>query len=241
MVYCFYDIKIYKASLSLKFMASTKQVAATIPEIESALKSFSGDMVRIEYLENCLKQLGLANDVSRFCHLKLADLYAYKLMWNLAAKNMDNAADKATTYKDKLNYYLKEIDFLVNSNDYLMMDKAFKKAILCGSTPQEKENIKLNLKGSLLRRAAEFEAKNKRSSAALIYEKLLDMNYLLNDEERKQLMGKIAAIFSKIGRIKDAMRYEQMMTRPIEHKRSNDPDENIRKISLSDLGIEEVF
>ena len=38
-------------------MVTTKKVGSTIPEIETALKGFFGEMVKIEYLENCLKQI----------------------------------------------------------------------------------------------------------------------------------------------------------------------------------------
>ncbi len=218
-------------------MVSTKLVAKTVPEIDSALKSFSGDMVKIEYLENCLKQLGLANDVARFCHVKLADLYAYKLMWNLAAKQMDNAADKATSYKDKITFYNKEMDLLVRSGDYLMIDKAFKKAMLCGASPNEKDLIKNSLKLSMMTRAAEFEKKNQRSNAGKIYERLLEMTYLINETERKQLISKLGEAYSKIGRIKDAMKYEQMLKKPLPPI-SKDPDTHVKKVSWEDLGID---
>jgi tetratricopeptide (TPR) repeat protein len=221
-------------------MVSTKIVGKTVPEIDAALKNFSGDMVKIEYLENCLKQMGLANDVLRFCHVKLADLYAYKLMWGLAGKQMDNAAERATTYKDKLNYYLKEIDYLVKAGDYLMMDKAFKKAILCGSTPQEKEAIKSNLKQCLMNHGAELETRNRRSNAAQIYEKMLDMGYLVTEAERKELMIKIAAIYSKTGKLREAIRYEQMLKKPQAPLQSKDPDTHVRKVSWEDLGIENL-
>lgn len=218
-------------------MVSTKLVAKTIPEIDNALKSFSGDMVKIEYIENCLKQLGLPNDVARFCHVQLAGLYEYKLMWNLAAKQMDNAAEKATSYKDKINFYNKEMDLLVKGADYLMLDKAFRKAMLCGASSQEKDLIKNSLKLSMMTRAAEFEKKNQRSNAGKIYERLLEMTYLINEDERKQLIAKLGEAYSKTGRIKEAMKYEQMLKKPLPPL-SKDPDTNVKKVSWEDLGID---
>lgn len=220
-------------------MVSTKANEKTLGEIEAKLKQFSGDLVRVEYLENCLKQLGLPNDAKRFCYLKLADLYEYRLMWTLAAKNMDNAADCATTFKDKINYYMKEISLWIRVNDYIMIDKAFKKALLCANTNSEKEALKSKLKGDLMTQAAEHEKKNKRSNAAFIYEKLLEMP-ITTIEEKKMLMEKVAKLNSGLGRLKEAIRYEQMLKKPIEIKRSADADDNVKRISFEDLGIDSV-
>lgn len=216
-------------------MVSTKLTANTIPEIDVKLKSFGSDMVKIEFLENCLKNM-LANDVKRYCHLKLADLYAYRLMWQLAAKNMDAAADCATTYKDKINFYMKEITFLIKTGDYLFIDKAFKKAMMCG-TDKEKEAIKAKLKTDMYNQAAEYEKRNNRSNAAKIYERLLEMS-ITTDTEKKQLMAKLGDMYSKLGKIKEAMRFESMSTKPIEKPRDF---EHVKKISFEDLGIDEVY
>jgi tetratricopeptide (TPR) repeat protein len=220
--------------------SSTKSNEKTLAEIEARLKNFGGDMIKIEYLENCLKQLGLPNDAKRFCHLQLANSYAYKLMWGLAAKNMDGAAECATTYKEKVDYYLKEIAYLIKIGDYLMIDKAFKKALLCANNNQEKEFIKSKLKADMNAMAQEYEKKNKRSSAASVYERLMDMP-ITTDTERKQLMEKLAKLNSGLGRIREATRYEQMMKRPTEPKKSMDPDENARRISFEDLGIDRAY
>jgi hypothetical protein len=218
-------------------MVSTKAVETTIPGIEAKLKSFGGDMVKIEFLENCLKQL-LPNDAKRYCHLKLADLYAYKLMWPLAAKNMEAAADCATNYKDKIDFYMKEITFLLKVNDFLMIDKAFKKASMCGNNA-EKEAMKNKLKQEMLALAQDYEKRNKRSNASQIYERLIEMT-ITNDAEKKELMAKAAGLNAKLGKLKEAIRYEQMMKRPIEHRKQADSDETVRRISFEDLGIDSV-
>ena len=219
--------------------SSTKSNEKTLAEIETRFSQFGGDMVKLEYLENCLKQLGLANDAKRFCHLKLSEIYAYKLMWGLAAKNMDGAADCATTYKDKIDYYLKAIHFLVKINDYLLIDKAFKKALMCANTNTEKEFVKSKLKLELLTMAQEYEKKNKRSSAAAVYERLMEMP-ITTDQERKQLIEKLATLNSGLGRIREAVRYEQMAKRPLEPRKHQDADDGVRRVSFEDLGIDSV-
>jgi len=219
-------------------MASTKVVASTIPEIDAKLKTFSGDMVRIEFLENCLKQL-LPSDAKRFCHLKLADAYAYRLMWPLAARNMNAAAEEAVTFKDKINFYLKEVSLWMKVNDFMMIDKAFKKAMLCANTAQDKEAIKNSIKMAMLIQAEAYEKKNQRSNAARLYERLLEMPVISTETEKKHIIERLGVLNSKLGRLKDAVRYEMMGKRPIEMKRDPETD-GVRKVSFEDLGIDSV-
>lgn len=217
-------------------MASTKLTSSNVAEIESKLKTFLSPMVKIEYLENCLRQM-IPNDAARFCHIQLADLYTARLMYGPAARQMEAAAETAVTFKDKIKFYLKEIGLLIKINDYLTIDKAFKKALTCANTTAEKEIIKNTLKGELMAQAREYESKNKRSNAAQIYERLIQMP-VTNDIEKKDLMAKVASLNAKLGRLKEAIRYEQMVKRPIESKR--DPETDVRRVSFEDLGIEQL-
>jgi len=220
-------------------MVSTKIVSSDVAQIDAKLKSYIGDMVKIEYLENCLKQM-LPNDAARFCHIKLSELYANRLMYSPAAKQLEAAADKAVTYKDKLDLYVKEFIYLVKLNDYLGIDKAYKKATLCTNNNMEKEAIKAQLKKIMMDQAAEYEKRTKRSSATQIYERLLQMS-ITNEVEKKELMAKLASLNSTLGRLKEASRFEQMMKRPIEKPKNLDDDgREVRRVSVEDLGIEWV-
>jgi tetratricopeptide (TPR) repeat protein len=220
-------------------MVSTKIVSSDVAQIDAKLKTYIGDMVKIEYLENCLKQM-LPNDAARFCHLKLADLYANRLMYGPASKQLESAADKSVTYKDKIELYTKEFLYLVKMNDYLGIDKAYKKAILCANTNVEKEAIKEHLKKTMMTYADECIKKTKRSTATQIYERLLSLP-ITNEVEKKELMAKLASLNSTLGRLKEASRFEQMMKRPIEKPKNLDDDgHEVRRVSMQDLGIEWV-
>jgi len=221
-------------------MPSTKITSTDVNQIEAKLKTFFSPMVKIEYLENCLKQMPIANDSARFCHLNLAELYTQRMMFGPAARQMEAAADTATTYKDKATFYLREISLLLKISDYLMIDKAFKKALLCANTTADKEAIKNYLKGEMIGLAREYELKNKRSHAAQIYERLIDMP-ITNEAEKRELMAKTASLNAKLGKLKEAIRFEQMMKHPIEErKQSRDADDNVRRISFEDLGLESL-
>jgi hypothetical protein len=220
-------------------MTSTKITSSSVAEIDAKLKTYFGDMVKIEYLENCLRQM-LPNDAARFCHIKLAELYSNRLMYGPAAKQLDAAAETAVTFKDKIDFYLKEISFLVKLNDFMKIDHAFKKAMLCANNSNEKQIVQNALKGELLSQAKEYESKNKRSNACQIYEKLVSMS-IISDEERKALIEKLSKLNYSLGKIKEGTRFEMMSKKPIERPRNlDDEGREVRKVSMADLGIEWV-
>jgi len=206
----------------------------TIPEIEAKLKIVGGDMVKIEYLENCLKQ-PLPNDVKRFCHLKLAELYASKLMFKLAAKNMDFAGECATTYKDKVSYFMKEIEYLMKDEDYLFIEKTFKKVLNC-TTSSEKKIFEAQLKKSFINRAEEYEKRGKRNAAIKIYEKFCEMHYTTQDE-RKEIMAKLAELYSKTGKVREAMKTEAWIKNPPAPQKRQDDGQDVKVVSFEELGI----
>jgi len=217
-------------------MPSTKITSSSVAEIEAKLKTHFGDMVKIEFLENCLKQL-LPNDAKRFCHLKLAELYAAKLMYSQAGRNMDLAAECATSYRDKIDFHLKEINHYIKSGDYFMIDKPFKKA-KAYANDKEKEMIDSHLKLALMSHAEEFEGKNRRMNAAQVYERLMNMP-IITETEKRMIIEKLGKLYSSAGKIKEAVLYEQMAKKPIEPKRRLDDDgREVRKVSFKDLGIE---
>lgn len=217
-------------------MVSTKITSSSVAEIDNKLKTFFSPMVKIEYLENCLKQFGLPNDAIRFCHVQLSELYAQRLMYGPAAREMEAAADSAVTFKDKIAFYLKEINYAVKMNDFLIIDKAYKKALQYANTPAEKEAIKSKLKQELYNIASEYEKKNKRSNAVHIYQRLYEMPITNTEAEKKQLVEKLAKLNSGLGRLKEAIKFEQMLQHPIEIKK--DPETDVKKFSWKDLGIE---
>jgi tetratricopeptide (TPR) repeat protein len=215
-------------------MALLRAEEKTIPEIEAKIKIVGGDMIKIEYLENCTKQ-PLANDVKRFCFLKLAELYASKLMFKPAAKNMDFAGECATTYKDKVGYFMKEIEYLMKDEDYLFIDKAFKKALNCATT-SEKKLLEGQLKKAFITRAEEYEKRGKRNAAIKIYEKFCEMHYTTQDE-RKEIMAKLADLYSKTGKVKEAIKTEAWIKNPPAPQKRHDDGQEVKVVSFEELGI----
>jgi len=217
-------------------MVSTKLVDNNIPDIEAKLLRVGGDMVKIEYLENCLKQL-LQNNVRRFCHVKLAELYEVRLMLIPAAKNYALAIETVTSSKEQIAFCIKEIRLLIKAGDYLGIDRPFKKALTVASSV-EKEAIKQEVKQLFYNQAKEYELKQNNRKAVDIYERIMELSFV-KDDERKQIMQKLGQLNSKLGRIKQAMDYEKMKDKPITRRKNLDDDsDGVRRVSFEDLGID---
>lgn len=174
-------------------------------EIEAKLKFIGGDMLKIEYLENCLKK-PITFDVRKFVYLKLAELYEARVMFNEAAKNVDGAAEISITFRDKMELYMRAASLLIKHGSYDAADKAFEKALVCANS-REREELKKSLKEFYMTRAKDFESMKKFNNAIKIYEKLLIYGFV-NKEEKQEINKKLALLYSRVGKIREAMKLE---------------------------------
>ncbi len=174
-------------------------------EIEAKLKVIGGDMLKIEYLENCLKK-PITFDVRKFVYLKLAGLYEEKLMFNEAARNVDGAAEISITFREKMELYMKAAELLIKHCSYDAAEKSFEKAMVCGNF-RERGILKEKFKDMFFVRVKEFETAKKFNNAIKIYEKLLIFGFV-SEEEKKEINMKLAVLYSKVGKIQEAMRLE---------------------------------
>jgi len=152
-------------------MAWTEAKETKREDIENKLKTIGGDMLKMEYLENCLKQ-NQTFDVKKFLHVKVADLYERRLMLNDAIKNIDAAAEIAVTFREKIDLYKKEIELAIRHGSYDAAEASFKKAIAAASST-ERDDIRKYLKNVYFARANELEKMQKNNNAIKIYERLL--------------------------------------------------------------------
>jgi tetratricopeptide (TPR) repeat protein len=186
-------------------MAWTEAKETKKEEIEAKLKVIGGDMLKIEYLESCLKRL-ITFDVRKFVYLKLAELYEAKLMFNEAARNVDGAAEISITFREKMELYMKAAELLIKHCSYDAAEKSFEKAMVC-SNSREREILKKKFKDMFFARAKEFETAKKFNNAIKIYEKLLIYGFV-GEEEKKEINKKLAVLYGKVGKIQEAMRLE---------------------------------
>lgn len=186
-------------------MAWTEAKETRKEEVEAKLKVIGGDMLKIEYLENCLKKQ-IIFDVRKFVYMRLAELYEGRLMFNEAARNVDGAAEISITFREKMDLYMKAAELLIRHGSYDAAEKSFEKAMICCNL-REREVLKKKFKDMFLARAKEFETAKKFNNAIRIYEKLLIFGFV-DEEEKKDINKKLAVLYSRVGKIQEAMRLE---------------------------------
>jgi tetratricopeptide (TPR) repeat protein len=187
-------------------MAWTEAKETKKEEIEAKVKVIGGDMLKLEYLENCLKK-PLTFDVRKYVYMELAKLYEARLMFNEAARNISGAAEISITFKDKMQLYMQTANLLIRHGSYDVADKAFEKALVCANM-REKNELKKKFKEMYMQRAKEFEDANKFNNAIRIYEKLPVFGFV-NEEEKRQINTRLIGLYNKVGKIQEAMKLER--------------------------------
>jgi len=167
-------------------------------EIEDKLKLLS-PFLKLEFLEKKLKQTETF-DVKRFIHLKLAELYEEKRMFIEAARNIENAADIAITFREKREEYMKCLKIYIKAGDFQKTDIVFAKALSCGNE-EEKKKMKEERKEYLREEAERLEKEGKNNNALKVYEVLFR---ILNEEEKIKLKEKLIFLYEKLGKIREA-------------------------------------
>ncbi|MEK6917613.1 MAG: hypothetical protein AABW51_01575 [Nanoarchaeota archaeon] len=168
-------------------------------EVEAFLKG-KGDFVQIDHLSRMVKERDLATDKKKFLYQKLAELYDKKGMFVEAAKMYNNISILSTTFKEKINAHMKEVEFYVKGGDLMMLDEALKKA-LGEAQLKEREGIFSAVKDFCKRQAEVYVKERRRANAIKLYEKLLQMR--LSEAERQDIKSKLMSLYEQTGKIKE--------------------------------------
>ena len=166
-------------------------------EVEQKLGMMS-DFLKMEYLETCIKQ-HRDFDIKKFCNLKLADLYASRNMFLEAARNAAAAAEKAATFKEKVQAYMKETSLWIRAGQYERAEESFRKALASGNT-QEKFEMKMAIKELYLKQAQAYEKALRNANALKIYQKLLEIS---DETEKIEIKKKVLDLYKKLGKIRE--------------------------------------
>jgi len=183
-------------------MSQTEALETTKEEVSRKLEMFSVDMLRMEYLENCLKR-SLPHEVRKFAHLKLAELYENRLMHGEAIKHMENVAEMSTSFKDKKEAYMKKIDMHMKLGAFMEIDDTLKKALACVNTPAEKNDLKNSMKDKYLQMAQKCETEKKYNHALKFYEKIFVV-----EPNNPVIIKKLADMYNKVGKVREAIKME---------------------------------
>jgi tetratricopeptide (TPR) repeat protein len=175
---------------------NTKTV--TKREVEERLSKV-GDYVKMDFLSQCLKK-NLDFDTKKFVLLKLAEIYEARRMFSEAAKVMRGAAEINSTYESKLNDFMKSGTLFVKGGAFDEADVSFTKAMGC-ATDLQKQRIKATRKEAYKAQAKEFVSRERRSHAAIAYEKLLNMD--LAPLEKKEMQTTLLGLYERLGKVKE--------------------------------------
>lgn len=170
----------------------------TKSEIEEAIRG-KDDFVKIDYLRRFLQQADNL-ETRKFILLILAGINEARNMLREAVRNLDGAAEISITYREKIEFYMKETEIFIKMRDFEMADKTFRKALSCANT-QEKVQLEGKYKEFYKMQAKIAEQNEKIRHATEIYEKLFSLSR--NNLEVKE---KLIELYEKAGRTKDAER-----------------------------------
>jgi len=176
-------------------------------EIEARASKMS-DFLKMEYLENCMKQLHDV-EILRYCYLELSKLYERNVMYTEAIKYIAKFQEVCITQREKIQAYIREIELLIKSGNYDRVEFAYHKI---ADIAPAKELFELENKViSLYKQEAEkFEKQSKNAWALKAYERLLK---LVKDSEKKQVKEKLLVLYKKLGKVRESLELERELQR----------------------------
>lgn len=180
----------------------------SIEEIERKLSIVGGDMLKIEYLENALKK-DLPLEVRKYVHIKLSDLYVKRLMYGEAARKMGGAGELSQKFKEKKELFMKQVQLLIKNLNFDEAEKAYTKANQFANTVTEKAELRIQLEEIYKNKASELEKIQNNKKASYLYEKLLAL-----EPGNQQIKQKLLSLYSRIGKVKEAISMENSIKNP---------------------------
>ncbi|MEK6858910.1 MAG: hypothetical protein AABX53_03295 [Nanoarchaeota archaeon] len=175
-------------------------------EIDAKLATM-GDYVKIDYLQRALSS-GLDFDTKKHVMTILSRLYESKSMYLESARLLRNAADINTTFKAKINDFMKSIELYIKGGNYSEADFVFQQTLAL-ATEIEKSGLRTLLKNYYAVEAKNFLRVDKRNQAKKAYEKLLTLE--LTAPEKHEAQQQLLALYEKLGNIRDYFKLKESM------------------------------
>jgi tetratricopeptide (TPR) repeat protein len=167
-------------------------------EIEKKLDGM-GDYVKMSYLQRALASR-LDYDTKKFVLLRLAGIYEARRMFLEAAKMARSAAEINTTFKEKIQDFMKVVELYIKGGEYDEADRLFAQALALGST-QEKFEMKTNFRNYYIMQGKFFLSNDKRNYARLAFEKCLTLE--LDLSQKKEIQKYLLGLYDKLGLVKE--------------------------------------
>tara|TARA_Y100000310_G_C20701851_1_gene830711 strand:+ start:1675 stop:2244 length:570 start_codon:yes stop_codon:yes gene_type:complete len=173
-------------------------------EIESALQG-KDDFVKINYLRRFLERADNL-EIKKFVLLNLANISEGRNLLKDAVKYIASAGDISVTYREKIEYFMKECELWIKMHEFDMAEKAFKKAFFYGNS-QEKIELDNKYKELFWMTAGIEEKKGRARHAIKIYERAL----IVNKGRGIEISEKLISLYEKFGMVKEAEYYREKL------------------------------
>jgi len=159
-----------------------------------------GDFVQIDHLKRFLTRAD-SIDIKKYILLKLADINEKHNFFSDAARNLDEAAELAVTYKEKIEIYSKVINLFISSEQFDLADKTLLKAVAFSNTLREKSNLQDTYVKKYEEIASKLISENKHRKAVDVYNKLYSMPQ--SPEKKEMFKQKLLSLYLKLGKTRE--------------------------------------
>ena len=166
-----------------------------------------GDYVKIDYLCRALSS-GLDFETKKHVMTSLAKLYESKSMYLESARLIRSASDINTTFKSKMNDFMKAVELYVRGGNYSEADFVFQQALAL-AMEREKPELRTMMKGYYLNEARNFTRSDKRNQAKKAYEKLL--TFELAPQEKREAQQHLLVLYEKLGSIREYFKLKESL------------------------------
>lgn len=167
-------------------------------EIEKELRG-KGDFVQIDYLNRYIAQKPSLHE-KKFVFMKLIEIYTAKKMFSDVAKMYRNLSLLALSSQEKADYLINEVKAHIQSGRFDEADSVMRRAM--EEVPTIKK-IKIydDIKNFYKNLAEQYEKESRRSYAAKVYEKLLNMR--INEQEKSEIKNKLLTLYDQLGKFRE--------------------------------------
>lgn len=170
----------------------------TRSEIDAKIKNM-GEYVKMSYLQRAVKSQ-LDFDTRKFVLLELTKIYEQKGMFLDASKSVRAAADITTTFKEKINQFMKAVEYSVRGNNFTEAERLFAQALALGND-REKWEMKQMYKKYYFMQANFLIKTDKRNNATALFEKILTLD--LDAQEKTHAQSMLLDLYYKLGKVRE--------------------------------------
>lgn len=222
--YIFYYKKAFKFWILVNKMVTKEDILNKI--------SGKSDEIKLEFLEKTVKTMENDQETRKLAFLIMAELYIKKMWWTNAARAYQNAADLAKTFDEKKDLFFKSGTLFVRAEDYFTAEDTFRKTLVL-ALKKEREPLKEKVIQVYLDLGKEYENKRMQTKAISLYNKTLTLNLPL--EKANEIRDKIAILYEKIGKPREATWVRQQKASAIESVKKKEIPLEEDEVNAQDL------